>query len=610
LHAGLLALPLFFCPLFAVDWSNHLWFANYIARHLAENGVLPMFANITSGIGNPILVFYGSALYATLSPLVLLFGPDLGMRIAVAAAFLMPNLALAHIARRCLDSQWTAGCVTIVLSTSLYQLTNIYSRSAATEFFAYQFLLFAFVLLMDALVNGEGRLNPARVILGLVAGAIGVLSHPPTAYLAILFLSMPVVAFAVLQRSAIVAFVRRAVVLVLLCILMVPLAAWAGLTLSFSSALAISGDSQLWFLPQSVDHWLARLLPWPMDFRVEIEGYNAVSTPFLSAPINLAAFALLVMLVTQSDWIDRRSILNRRTAFVLIAAVFATAAVALLASLPGGSLEYTTDGLASPELHSWRTLVLGRIQFAYRLVNLANLILIFGTLAVLVLSKKGQASVRTDFFRHDRNRVALIVVTTISVMSACIKVSEVLREYWLLPKYTRTVPEPVKAGVADWLSPKIVQELRTAVTDTTRAPMTAYGINAYLMPSLLSDYRDDGRRLVKDTLFRPHLARRGVAATACERPCALVTNLVASPFFTLSLDETAVPLTSLRDHDGYVVVLADAGSHRLEVDLGTWATDLFAYSTLLLAVLFWGTLVVVAVRTLVGLSRRDNRAIA
>ena len=42
-------------------------------------------------IGNPALVFYGTALYVALSPFVWLFGPDAGMRLAVVVALVVPR---------------------------------------------------------------------------------------------------------------------------------------------------------------------------------------------------------------------------------------------------------------------------------------------------------------------------------------------------------------------------------------------------------------------------------------------------------------------------------------------------------------------------------------
>ena len=55
-----------------------------------------MFVSTHALIGNPVLAFYGTALYVALSPFVWLFGPDVGMRLAVAAALVVPAFAMAR----------------------------------------------------------------------------------------------------------------------------------------------------------------------------------------------------------------------------------------------------------------------------------------------------------------------------------------------------------------------------------------------------------------------------------------------------------------------------------------------------------------------------------
>jgi hypothetical protein len=609
LHALLLAFPLFFSPVFHYDWINHLWFANYVAHHWVASGVLPMFVNVPSGIGNPILVFYGSGLYATVAPLVLLFGPDWGMRVAVLAAFLIPNLALARFASRCFESRSVAGAVTVVLSTSLYQLTNIYTRSATTEFFAYQFLLFALVLLMDGLLDTEGRARSTKWILGLASASIGALSHPPTVYLAVIFLGIPALIFVVLQRRALVPHVRRPVgAFAVLFVVGLPVTVWAWFAASYSSAVAIQRDSSFYFFARSIDHWLARLLPWPMDFRVEIQGFNFVSTPFLSAPVSLGALVLLtILLVGKTDWLGRRPGLDRWGPIVFIVAIAAAAALSLVASLPWGVLEPSTldetgmAGMVSATASSWRGRVLGRVQFAYRLVNLTNLALIFGSLAVMVLNAQRRwTSPPGDLFRRERSRVVLIVATTLCTLTACMKVMEVAREFWLLPRFMiQASPPPANTppktpslttGILEWVSPVSVRQLRAMAEDASRPPSIQYGLHGYSIPSIFSEYRGDRQRGVNYLQFEPRGANGAVARITCAHHCALITNLIPSPFFSLSVDDTVVPLTDLRTRNGFVVVFGEAGDHRLEVYLGTWATRVLAHSIAVVVLVFWATL--------------------
>src|SRR4030095_16992036 len=125
-----------FTPIFALDWVNHCWFAAYVTHALTAEWAVPMFVSTPALIGNPVLGLYGPALYVALSPFVWLFGPDVGMRLAVVAALVAPALEMARFFLALGVDRLTTGCLTICLSSSVYQLTNIYTRGAVTEFFA------------------------------------------------------------------------------------------------------------------------------------------------------------------------------------------------------------------------------------------------------------------------------------------------------------------------------------------------------------------------------------------------------------------------------------------------------------------------------------------
>ena len=183
----------------------------------------------------------------------------------------------------------------------MYQLTNIYTRGAVTEFFAYQLMLLGTVVLLSAL---RGRTGPARRIEtrarlrltgtrrpraptdlrdgGTVSRAAG--RGPgdrPSFFLLrrrfdgnrwpghwsrrLLYRSRCGCRSSVAQRAEL------------------------GIT---------QQASDLQYFPLSIDHWIARFWPFSIDLRVLTDGYNLVSTPFLSAPVNsmallLAALALL-----------------------------------------------------------------------------------------------------------------------------------------------------------------------------------------------------------------------------------------------------------------------------------------------------------------------------
>jgi hypothetical protein len=605
LHAIILGLPLFFIPIFPKDWVNHLWFANYVATHLASNLSMPMFVNVENNVGNPILVFYGSGLYAALFPFVKLLGPDIGMRLAVFLALLFPNLALLYLIRRCSRNMWIAACTAIVLTTSVYQLTNIYTRAAMTEFFAYQFLMFSLLMVMNVFVDGGRRADSVKIIVGIACAGLGVLCHPPTAYVAVLFLGLPFAALIFPYRRI---FVSEALLawlcLVAFLVAIVPVGLWGWLTIANSGDLALNfvvGHKNLHFFPWSIDHWLARFAPWPMDFRIEIEGFNPVSTPYLSAPMNTAGLLLfLCLLIGRVVDSHALSAASRRTLLIFLLAVLASAVSSLLLSLPFGRLQTTiapdgtiVAGVFHADPSSVRGILLGRIQFAYRLVNVTNLALVLGCLGLLVLSRDS----RIDGFESNRGLpwgYAIVgLAVTVCLQSALIKIVEVYKEYNLLPRYTQRLlhqwnkPEPT-TGLIPWVSAQNVQHLLgTAIHDILRAPITQYGLGAYSMPKLYSAYEKNDAFVEVNMPLTPQGASRAAGNVRCERACALITNLLTSPFFTLLLDGEIVPSRDFQNRDGVLVVETGAGDHRLEVELGSWLTRLLSHALLILVGFFW-----------------------
>jgi len=258
-------------------------------------------------------------------------------------------------------------------------------------------------------------------------------------------------------------------------------------------------------------------------------------------------------------------------------------------------------GMVYASASSWRGRVLGRVQFAYRLVNLTNLALIFGSLAMMVLNvQRRWTSPPEDLFRRERSRVVLIVATTLCTLTACMKVVEVAREFWLLPRFMiQANPPPANtppktpsltAGILEWVSPVSVRQIRAMAEDASRPPSIQYGLRGYSMPSTFPDYLGDRQNVVNYLQFEPSGANRAVARISCAQHCALVSNLIPSPFFTLSVDDTVIPLTDLRTRNGFVVIFGEGGDHRLEVNLGTWATRVLAHSIVAVVLVFWGTL--------------------
>ena len=121
-----------------------------------------------------------------------------------------------------------------------------------------------------------------------------------------------------------------------------------------------------------------------------------------------------------------------------------------------------------------------------------------------------------------------------------------------------------------------------------KIPSTQDGIGLYGMPGIYRRYVEnaDQDELTATLTMVGHSGAR--AEAQCARRCALLTNLVASPWTTVTMDGHPVPPRLLKLRPGALVtILAEPGTHQIEVKLGSRQTAAMSWSILWLVVLFW-----------------------
>jgi len=617
-HATIAALPLLLARGFHYDWAVHAWLASHIASGIAGELRIPVFLELEQHLGNPTPLFYGAALYTTLSPLIAAFGPEIGMRIAGAFALAAPTFVFAAIVARAGLPRGTAVAVVLILATSIVQLSNLYNRGGVTEFFAHQLLLLGGLALLRATIEPSRGVANLWVVLGTLALAAGLGSHPPTAYLALVFLPVPTLLFVVWQRRAIAAGLRRAWPVLPLCALvLVPTALWVWLVYANRAALTLF-TAPLSYLPWWIDHWLARFLPWPVNLREEIVGFARGPSQFLSAPVNVLAMLLLGALAWRS-WrapADRGTAWPRR-AFIVAAAAAIVVAVAVslpiwpLRILPDPSVATATPILvAGPE--TWIGWLFGRVQATYRLVGTANQVTVLAACALLAAAARRQPDVARPPLSP---RLAMIVLVgaVVAMVGLAQKAIDVAKEYALYPQLARradrygvTIPGGRELRlVADDVQARDRAEAR--IVTHLPAAVPYYVIGLYDMARLFRAYDAAPDRAAVDAAFERVQPWRYAAALRCAQPCAARTPIAASPFFTLRVDGARVDDAMLRQADGRVVVLLEPGDHRLDLEVGTRTTAVVGTILLGNAALFWilaAAIPIVAIRR----SRRGARS--
>lgn len=545
--------PLFFVPLFATDWVNHLWLAKYVAANVGPLGV-PTFVNVANSIGNPVLSFYGAGLYGVTAPLVAIFGASVGIRLAALASVFIPNFLLYRLlSRQC--GSWLAAFVTVILTASIYQQTNLYNRSALTEFFAYQLLLLGLVLLLDCLINDRSRVEAiAGFSLGICSAATAALAHPITAYSSTVILGLPFLTTVLMLRGRIaLLFYGRWWLLNFLVIPSMALGAWGIIIATQSAGLdhqRLGIDSLKYFL-DSIDHWSERFLPWSFDQRVAAEGSAQVSTPFLTAPLNLSAILLLGALISKQLFaVDGR----KDAAFWLfVVAVVLGSGVSIFVSLVPGN---------------WQDALFGRLQFAYRLVNTANALVALGCIVIIITGAKSAI-----WSTAKEVRAGLALVAVLTCISVAGKSAEVLTYY---------------SGDGGWLSSESRAQFIPEIEDVSRAPGTQYGLDAYSMPSAFPQLeRTD--RVVTNVPLHAISAVTAVATASCARRCVLETNLIPSPFVEAFWGDERLPRSSMRVSDRHVALFVDGDGtpSKLEMRMGSPLTTVYGLALGGLLVQFW-----------------------
>lgn len=106
----------------------------YYSGYFKEYFNFPTTIDAAQAFGNPVPSFYGVFFYPLLSLLGLATGPDSAVRIFCGA-----TLLTFAVIFRSMTKNWSISILfSVTTNTSAYQLTNLYSMSALTEFAAHQ----------------------------------------------------------------------------------------------------------------------------------------------------------------------------------------------------------------------------------------------------------------------------------------------------------------------------------------------------------------------------------------------------------------------------------------------------------------------------------------
>lgn len=230
----------------------------------------------------PLTIFYGNKFYAMTGAISAVLGAAVTVRL-LASVVLLLQFWQVHRAMIFLGAEQLVAVSTAIFSTwAIYPLTNLYNRSALTEFFAVALLTCSVASLL-CVIAGRKADRPSWVMSGFLFAAAAV-THPITAAFGALSLAViGGVAIALADRAHRFRLAAFGVVNVLLVGLV--LAPWLFVLWAFRGRLPIADPAtnalyfrDKGFFPDSLDNLWSRLSPMPLDLRSIRQGVEGVST--------------------------------------------------------------------------------------------------------------------------------------------------------------------------------------------------------------------------------------------------------------------------------------------------------------------------------------------
>lgn len=579
---------------FNLDWINHLWLIEYFGEFFKQNGAMPRVVNTAEIVGMPTALFYGRTFYSVVGALSAMAGSALAVRLMVWTVLTLQFLHVGRTAVRLGAGQAQALALAAFVTWSIYPLTNLYNRSALTEFFAVALLTCSLMCLLAAAFTDEDAIRHYDWIAAGFFYVVAAGTHPLTAVFGGIFLAILglVVFLAGGGPGRKFLFVSGLINVALASVVLSP---WLYLLYCFGSRLSVTGnkDFNAWlfrqggFFPDSLDNFWSRLSPVPLDLRSVLHGLKDVSTPYLEAQVALPLVVMLAWMIPAARRALRREN-SHSDAFAVTCASIVLAGLAFAVSV-------------RPSLSAWFGGMFDILQYPYRLTSYVNL----GALsAVLALGTMVWRPVRRDRRRWN------------ACLAACVGLSFAAVTLKLVHAYAIRNTTVASGGVVPVVRPLVTPFGRAeasaawrpvpfaAAFHVDRLPTTFYAIGDYMMPDGFGSAPPSG---TVPTIYRVFHIRNGPgfgSTSPMEVSVAeltlLVTDVQPFPWNRLTIDGVAVAQASTDivslTSGGEIIfhalsVLVPIGTHRIgfvlaEDGFWTWSNRI-SWLVLLLWLVIW-----------------------
>jgi len=563
---------------FYLDWNNHLWFMEYYGECI-KHFIMPGFLNTKQLVGMPDLLFYAQKFYTLSGVVCALIGSTLTIRLMIGATFLLQFFHIYRASKKLEVPSSIAISIAVFVTWAIYPLTNLYNRSALTEFFAVALLTCATASFLCVILNKTDRNLTYDIIASGFFFVAAAITHPLTALFGGIFLGLLAIIALIFsegnKKSWLSGYFLWTVVISLLI-----LSPWIYLVSRFNTKLPIASHEnnakyfhQQYYFPHSIDNVFSRLSPFPLDLSSIKNGIQdqASTTPYIDAQITLPLILMMGVLIYIYRREDHaRSLLNKCE----YAVIWASGLVMIMVF--GESLW--------PPMFDWMGGVFNILQFPYRLVTYVNLSAL--VMVIILASRMGKVNVQ-------HKQLINICVAICLAISLCALVQKLVHASAIEQRSTKTSKEiwaPLPGRSTNHLN---------------ELPASYYGVGAYTVKDGFEKGSVSGE--IHYT-FRNFNVLDGFQFGQVEplvvnlsQPTLVITNVQAFPWNQIVINGVTQYPYSIISVGGRGAVLLPEGNYRLE--LLTKIDDVWKYLNILSWILFLGWIVlygVVAVKEVIG----------
>lgn len=532
LFLGVFSIPMAFWNNFYTDWTNHIWLISHFRTELLGGNLLPDFIHVEGAKFESMPFYYGTFFYPLAAIISVPLGANLTIKIAIVALVALLFLKTYNLFISTGNTHKYSAGIAILFSTSIYSATNLYNRSALTEFFSNIFISIGLIYVFTSFAHAN-RVNTfkSNIALGLFFITLGLGTHPIITFTSAIFI-FPAVAFFIAARWNTLEKAAKKNLLIGSGSVFLLLAPIYALIIKYRQDFPIGNGNALETFPNSIDSLWARIGIFYIDSRAFEQPIHEIGTPFLNAPLGLPIVFMFVFL-TAAFLKQKNKKLLEQSSIVLIY----LSTLVLLACLIGLPMLSTENQGPLADLSKF----LAPIQFLYRLSGTLHLLMMVG---IVIVSLSGNSENRKSDSMVGLTTLGARALSAIALLLLSFHICLTFFEYSKIN------------GFGDTIGAKTH---RSMVSNSSQFPQTFYGMRQFNMESGLSEIVI-GNKETTTIQVKPD----GKTFFRCDSDqCTLKTDVYPTKLISVGLDGIFPKQQSLLERN--VSFNSSPGTHYISV---------------------------------------------